>query len=43
MHTAAICAQVVIALSIAFVWIVRLLNIVTEFDDTDCLTSSETP
>jgi len=33
MHTAAICAQVVIALSIAFVWIVRLPNIVIEFDE----------
>ena len=30
---AAIAAQVVIALSIAFVWIVRLPNIVTEFDE----------
>lgn len=33
MHTAAICAQVVIALSIAFVWIVRLPNIVIEFHE----------
>jgi hypothetical protein len=33
MHTVAICAQVVIALSIAFVWIVRLPNIVKEFDE----------
>ena len=33
MHTVAICAQVVIALSIAFVWIVRLPKIVKEFDE----------
>ena len=33
MHTVAICAQVVIALSIAFVWIVRLPNIVKEFHE----------
>ena len=33
MHTLAICAQVVIALSIAFVWIVRLPNIVKEFEE----------
>lgn len=33
MHTVAICAQIVIALSIAFVWIVRLPNIVKEFHE----------
>ncbi|MDR3735740.1 MAG: DoxX family protein [Acidobacteriaceae bacterium] len=33
MHSVAICAQVVIALAIAFVWIVRLPNIVTEFHE----------
>ena len=33
MHTVAICAQVVIALSIAFVWIVHLPNIVKEFHE----------
>jgi hypothetical protein len=33
MHTVAICAQGIIALSIAFVWIVRLPNIVKEFHE----------
>jgi hypothetical protein len=33
MHTAVICAQLLIAVSIAFVWIVRLPNIVKEFHE----------
>ena len=33
MHTVSICAQVVIALSVAFVWIVRLPNVVKEFHE----------
>jgi hypothetical protein len=33
MHTVAIFAQVVIALSVTFVWIVRLPNIVNEFEE----------
>ena len=33
MHTLAICAQVVVALSVAFVWIARLPNIAKEFEE----------